>query len=61
VKYILESDATRKRAAGDLVMVDADFSVSLKEFNVLGKGDIIGSKVGENIELDIKLFGNTSN
>lgn len=61
VKYILESDATRKRAAGDLVMVDADFSVSLKEFNVLGKGDIIGSKVGENIELDIKLFGNASN
>jgi hypothetical protein len=41
-------------------MVDADFSVSLKDFNVLGKGDIIGSKVGEQIDLDIKLFGNTN-
>lgn len=61
VKYVYESDATRKRANGDLVMIDADFSVSLKDFNVLGRGDIIGSKVGENIVLDIKLFGSTSN
>ncbi|MFN5007172.1 MAG: YceI family protein [Ignavibacteria bacterium] len=61
VKYVFESDATKKRAEGDLVMVDADFSVSLKDFNILGKGDIIGSKVGENIDLDIKLFGNESN
>ena len=61
VKYVLESEATRKRAQGDLVMIDADFSVSLKDYNVLGRGDIIGSKVGENIDLDIKLFGSTSN
>lgn len=60
VKYVLESDATRKRANGDLVMLDADFSVSLKEYNILGRGDIIGSKVGESIDLDIKLFGSTS-
>lgn len=60
-KYVYESDATRKRASGDLVMIDADFSVSLKDFNILGRGDIIGSKVGENIDLDIKLFGSTSN
>ena len=61
VKYIPESDITRKRAPGDLVMIDADFSVSLKDYNVLGRGDIIGSKVGESIDLDIKLFGSTSN
>ena len=60
-KYIFESDATLKRAPGDLVMIDADFSVSLKDFNILGRGDIIGSKVGENIVLDIKIFGSTSN
>ena len=60
VKYVFESENTKKRASGDLVMVDADFSVSLKDFNVLGKGDIIGTKVGENIDLDIKLFGNTN-
>jgi len=60
VKYVFESETTKKRAEGDLVMVDADFSVSLKDFNVLGRGDIIGSKVGENIDLDIKLFGNSS-
>jgi len=61
VKYVLESEITRKRAQGDLVMIDADFSVSLKDYNVLGRGDIIGSKVGESIDLDIKLFGSTSN
>ena len=61
VKYVLESDITRKRAQGNLVMIDSDFSVSLKDYNVLGRGDIIGSKVGENIDLDIKLFGSTSN
>ena len=60
VKYVFQSEATKKRASGDLVMVDADFSVSLKDFNILGKGDIIGSKVGEQIDLDIKLFGNTN-
>lgn len=61
VKYVLESEITRKRSQGDLVMIDADFSVSLKDYNVLGRGDIIGSKVGENIDLDIKLFGSTFN
>ena len=61
VKYVLESETSRKRAQGDLVMIDADFSVSLKDYNVLGRGDIIGSKVGESIDLDIKLFGSTSN
>jgi len=61
VKYIPESEATRKRASGDLVMLDADFSISLKDYNILGRGDIIGSKVGESIDLDIKLFGSTSN
>ena len=61
VKYVLESETTRKRSPGDLVMIDADFSVSLKDYNVLGRGDIIGSKVGESIDLDIKLFASTSN
>ena len=61
VKYIPESEATRKRAPGDLVMIDADFSISLKDYNILGRGDIIGSKVGESIDVDIKLFGSTSN
>ena len=61
VKYVLESDITRKRAQGNLVMIDSDFSVSLKDYNVLGRGDILGSKVGESIDLDIKLFVSTSN
>jgi polyisoprenoid-binding protein YceI len=60
-KYVFESDATRKRANGDLIMIDGDFSISLKDYNILGRGDIVGSKVGEKIDLDIKLFGNTSN
>ncbi len=54
-----ESEATKKRAAGDLVMINANFSVALKDYNVKGKGGIVGSKVGETIQLEAALFGAT--
>lgn len=59
LKYVKESEATKKRAAGDLVMVNANFNVALKDFNVKGKSGIVGSKVGETIQLDAALFGAT--
>jgi polyisoprenoid-binding protein YceI len=34
MKYVKESEATKKRAAGDLVMINANFSVALKDYNV---------------------------
>jgi polyisoprenoid-binding protein YceI len=58
--YLDASDATRKRAAGDLVMISSDFSISLRDFNVAGQKGMIGSKVGEKIRISAKLFGSTS-
>lgn len=59
IKYVNESDATRKKAAGDFVMIKASFKVPLKDFNIAGKQGIIGSKVGENIDISANLFGST--
>jgi polyisoprenoid-binding protein YceI len=59
IKYVNESDATRKKAAGDFVMIKATFKVPLKDFNIAGKQGIIGSKVGENIDITANLFGST--
>lgn len=55
--WLDESAATRKRAPGDLVMFDASFTVSLKDFKVVGTRGLVGSKVGETIAVRAKLFG----
>ncbi len=57
--YIPESDKTRLRAPGDLVMINADFTISLKDFNIAGTEGNVGSKVGETIKITAQLFGNT--
>jgi polyisoprenoid-binding protein YceI len=59
--YVDASDKTRKRAAGDLVMISSSFNVSLKDFNVQGAKGFVGSKVGETIQVTAKLFGATGN
>ncbi|MBS1910565.1 MAG: YceI family protein [Bacteroidetes bacterium] len=59
LQYIDASAQTRERAPGDLVMVTAEFTVSLKDFNVAGRQGLIGSKVGETIKISAKLFGST--
>lgn len=57
--YLDESAKTKKRAPGDLVMIEATFNVSLADFQVKGKDGIVGSKVGESIAVTAKLFGAT--
>lgn len=59
LKYIEESAKTRERAPGDMVMLTAEFSISLKNFNVAGSRGTIGSKVGETIVVKAQLFGAT--
>ena len=59
ITWLDESAATQKRAPGDLVMVEASFSVALKDFRVAGSQGLIGSKVGETIAITAKLFGST--
>lgn len=57
--YLDESSETKKRATGDLVMIEANFNVSLADFKVKGKEGVVGSKVGETIKVTAKLFGST--
>jgi polyisoprenoid-binding protein YceI len=57
--YLDESAATQKKAPGDLVMIEASFNVSLRDFKVAGAQGIVGSKVGESIAVNAKLFGST--
>ena len=52
-----ESEKTRERAPGDFLMVKTAFAVPLSAHNVAGKGDIIGSKVSENIQVEVNLYG----
>ncbi len=54
--YLKESEATRKRASGDLVFVEGNFELALKDFDVKGASGIIGSKVGEVIKINFQLF-----
>jgi polyisoprenoid-binding protein YceI len=57
--YVTESAETKKRAKGDLVMVNAQFTVALKDHNITGKAGIVGSKVGEVIQIDAALYANS--
>jgi polyisoprenoid-binding protein YceI len=59
VTYMPASEATKKRASGDLVMIKADFTVGLKDYNIAGAQGIVGSKVGETIKITAQLYGNT--
>jgi len=56
--FVPESEKTRQRAEGDLVMIAAEFNISLKDFNVSGTNGTVGSKVGEAIKITAQLFGN---
>jgi len=56
--YLVENASTRQRAPGDLVMISADFNISLKDFNIAGTEGVVGSKVGEQIKITAQLFGN---
>lgn len=57
--YIKESENTKKRASGDLISIEGNFSLQLKDFDVTGKKGIVGSKVGETINISLKLYYNS--
>lgn len=54
--YIKESEESRKRAPGDFLSVTGKFDVALKEFDITGAQGIVGSKVGEVINIELSLF-----
>lgn len=59
ITYLLESAETKKRASGNLAMVEASFNVKLSDHNITGKAGVVGKSVGETIAIKAKLFANS--
>jgi polyisoprenoid-binding protein YceI len=55
--YVPESEQTRQRAPGDLVQVQSEFTISLRDFDIRGRQGIIGSRVGEVIRVKASFYG----
>lgn len=56
ITYLKESEATKKKASGDLFFVEGVLVVELADYDVKGKPGIVGSKVGESIHTAFQLF-----
>ncbi len=54
--YMKESTETKKRASGDFLWVEGSFKIVLAEYDINGFKGIIGSKVGEEIDVKFKLY-----
>ncbi len=59
LQFLPESDETKKRATGNLVMITASFNVKLADFDIKGKEGLVGSSVGEIIKISAKLFAHS--
>ena len=59
ITFLPESDETKKRALGDFVSIKTTFTVALKDFNIVGRSGLVGSKVGELIQIEANLFANS--
>ncbi len=58
--YLEESDKTKTRAPGDLLLLQTKFAIALADYQVKGTGGLIGSKVGESIEIDVSIVGSNA-
>ncbi len=59
ITYLPESAETKKRASGNLAMIEASFTVGLADHNITGKAGVVGKSVGETIAVTAKLFSNS--
>ena len=59
--YLKESEETKKKMGGDLLAARATFSIILADFGIMGPegADLIGSKVGESVSVDVSIMGTT--
>lgn len=57
--YLDASEQTKMRAPGDLLGVQAKFSVRLSDYGVDNK--LVGQKVSENIEVSVNVVGSNAN
>ena len=61
VTFLKESRQTKLKMPGDLLAVRASFKVPLEDFGITGPAgmDLIGSKVGDTIAVDVSLFASS--
>jgi polyisoprenoid-binding protein YceI len=59
ITYLPESAETKKRASGNLAMIEATFNVKLADHGIKGKAGVVGKSVGETIAVKAKLFSNS--
>lgn len=61
ITYLQESDATSRRLPGNLLAARGSFDIHLADFGVPGEKamGLIGSKVGENITINVSIMGST--
>lgn len=62
ITYLKESSKTNSRMKGNLLAARASFDVSLSAFGIEGPDgmDLVGSKVGETITLEVSLMGTSA-
>ncbi|MFN5875939.1 MAG: YceI family protein [Ignavibacteria bacterium] len=59
ITYLPESAETKKRASGNLAMIEATFNVKLADHGIKGKAGVVGKSVGETIAIKAKVFANS--
>lgn len=61
ITYLKESAKTRQQLSGDLLAARAEFKIALADFDITGPSgkSLIGSKVGEEIDIEIKLVASS--
>lgn len=57
--FLPESSETKKRASGNLVLVNATFDVALDDYGIKGKEGVVGSSVGSVIRITTSLYANS--
>lgn len=58
--YMEESEKTKSRAPGDLLQLRTKFTIKLTDYGVGSMMKIIGSKVGENIDIEMNIVGSNA-
>jgi polyisoprenoid-binding protein YceI len=62
ITYLKENEMTKQKMPGDLLAARTTFEVALADFGITGpKGmNLIGSKVGEKVEIDLSLVASST-
>ena len=59
ITFLTESEATSKRLPGHILAARSEFTVILEDYGITGPPGIVGSKVGESIDIEVRIMGST--